>query len=185
MEENMKKLSDDIYKLKSIPIHFTQFYTRYGFESIEEFKIILDIIMWTRNLNWVREVSDRGSEQDTFRKNLIARDGKCIVSQKNIPRECEGCHIIPYSEGGDFSIDNGLLISSTLHKLFDDFIWSINPSDYTIDILCEDEDVVGSILEYAGKKINVVPTESMSKNLEWHWNKYLEHKFKNQIQILL
>ncbi len=177
MEENMLRLSVDISKLKSLPVNFPQFYIKYGFESIEEFKIILEIIMWTRNLTWVREVNDRGPEQNTFRDNLIKRDGKCVVTQKNISRECEACHIIPYAEGGDFSIDNGLLISSTLHKLFDHFIWSINPSDYTIDILCDDEDVVGSILQYAGKKINVVPTETMSKNLEWHWNKYLEHKF--------
>lgn len=177
MEENIIRLSNDISKLKSIPTNFPNTHTRYGFESIQDFKIILEVIMWTRNLSWVREVSDRGPEQDIFRKNLIVRDSKCVVTQKNISRECEACHIIPYAEGGDFSIDNGLLISSTLHKLFDDFTWSINPSDYTIDILCDDENVVGSILEYAGKKINVKPNENMTKNLEWHWNKYLEHKF--------
>ncbi len=177
--QNVKRLGNELNCLKGVPVSLTQRYTEYGFEKPDEFVKILQMMMWMKNLDWMREGIDRGQEQEDFRKNLINRDKKCVVSQKHIAKECQACHIIPYAEGGDYSINNGLLIANTFHKLFDDYIWSINPDTYTIDILCDDEEVVGSIYEYSGKKINVEPNESMKKNLSWHWNKYLEYKLES------
>ncbi len=176
LDVNITKLSNELTQIKSLPISFQQKYLDYGFDSISTFVGILEIIMWMRNIQWVRESVDRGNDQIEFRNGLILRDKKCVVSRKHIAKECQACHIIPYSECSDYSINNGLLIANTFHKMFDDFYWSINPSDYTIDILCPDEEVVGSIYEYAGKKINVEPTPSMTTNLEWHWVRYLSHK---------
>lgn len=179
MEENIVKLSRDLTNLKILNIDFQKKYNNYGFKVPSDFLKILELIMWTRKIEWVKEVFDRGTAQDEFRKNLIIRDKKCVVSQKHIAKECQACHIIPFSEGGSYSISNGLLIANTFHKLFDDFYWSINPKNYKIDVLFDDEEIVGSIYEYKDKKINVEPTQEMTLNINWHWNKYLDHKLNS------
>ncbi len=173
---NLESISKELEQIKSLPISWQQKHKEFGFDSISDFVNIKEIIMLMKRIEWVRETEFRGMEQTEFRNVLITRDKKCVVSKKHIAKECQACHIIPHSEGGDYSVNNGLLIANTFHKMFDDFFWSINPSDYTIDILCDDEEVVGSIYEYSGKKINVEPNPSMTRNLNWHWTRYLSHK---------
>lgn len=66
--------------------------------------------------------------QNTFRKRIIERDKKCIVSGAN-KSICEACHIIPYCDSDDahiYDINNGLLLRSDIHKLFDDHLVTIN-----------------------------------------------------------
>lgn len=67
--------------------------------------------------------------QDSFRDDLINRYGGCIIT--GVPEIlCEACHIIPYCECEDkdkYNVDNGLLLRSDLHKLFDKKMLKINP----------------------------------------------------------
>lgn len=69
-----------------------------------------------------------GKEQYTFRNQVLkaygykcAITGKCIkVSNKNSDQYLiDAAHIIPYSESGSFSVNNGIALSFEMHKLFD------------------------------------------------------------------
>lgn len=71
--------------------------------------------------------------QDMYRKAIINRYKKCIISNMNI-EVCEACHIIPFSESNNFDINNGLLLNSNLHKLFDKYYWSINPETLCVEV---------------------------------------------------
>lgn len=67
--------------------------------------------------------------QNTFRKRIIERDKKCIVSGAN-KSICEACHIIPYCDSDDahiYDINNGLLLNRNIHKLFDEHLVTIDP----------------------------------------------------------
>ncbi len=185
----MKKNTPDIKSLinhielnnNKIPKNFAlgKRFISYNFESKEQFLKVLKVLMWLRGIEFIienKESQDRGIDQDEFRKKLVLRDKKCVVSEKHISLECQACHIIPFSEGGEFSESNGLLIANTFHKLFDDYIWSINPDNYCVEVLCDDIEKVGSIYEYKGKKINVKPTKAMEKNLEWHYTNFIINK---------
>lgn len=67
--------------------------------------------------------------QNTFRKRIIERDKKCIVSGAN-KSICEACHIIPYCDSDDshiYDVNNGLLLNRNIHKLFDEHLVTIDP----------------------------------------------------------
>ena len=96
--------------------------------------------------------------QDKFRKEIIKRDKKCLLS--NAPPEmCQAAHIIPYchcSVDMQYNINNGLLLEAGIHLLFDEYLWSINKD---------------SIVIVSYKLLN-------DKN--YHMNKYLINDYHNK-----
>jgi hypothetical protein len=70
--------------------------------------------------------------QEEFKKSLIDRFGsKCILTGSS---KFEACHIVPYANSNNMCIDNGLLLNSQHHLMFDEYIWSINPKTLNIEI---------------------------------------------------
>jgi len=57
--------------------------------------------------------------QQKFRKNLINRYKKCIVTNCAIAEVLEAAHIIPHAMETDYSESNGLLMRADIHTLFD------------------------------------------------------------------
>jgi putative restriction endonuclease len=58
--------------------------------------------------------------QGTFRAAVTdAYDRACAVTQEHSLPVLEAAHIRPYSEGGEHVLNNGLLLRSDLHRLFD------------------------------------------------------------------
>ena len=59
--------------------------------------------------------------QKIYRKKLVQKYQKCAISNVHY-KLCEACHILPYSQSkkkDKFNSNNGILLSSTLHKAFD------------------------------------------------------------------
>jgi len=94
-----------------------------------------------------KELKDKRIKQTEFRKHIIEKYNKCVISNFPSPM-CEACHIIPFCESSDaekYDVDNGLLLEGGIHKLFDDFLISINPISQTVRIsktLMSDPDYV-------------------------------------------
>lgn len=68
--------------------------------------------------------------QNKFRRNVIDRDTKCLIT--GIENNCalEACHILPYvlsNEKEKYDINNGLTLTSTIHQLFDEGLISFDP----------------------------------------------------------
>lgn len=163
-------------------------YNKYGYVTKEECKLaLLNIFDINFNIdfdldelfsdNTIYELKEKRVKQETFRKNIINRDKKCLLS--NSPATmCEVAHIIPYCECDKnikYDVNNGLLLNAGLHKLFDKFLWSIdtnskvvlspkvlNDSDYEL-VHCYHNKVL---------KLN----DMILKNLKWHYNKFLMNK---------
>jgi len=140
------------------------------------FNTLVDINMWANDLDFLEEHLER-PKQEKFRNLVLSRDKNCIIdSERHIPDECDACHIIEVKDGGTYDVDNGLLINKNHHKSFDDNKWCINPETFCIDILCDDRNIVGSIIEYKGNKINVEANNIMKLYLRKRWKKYLKYK---------
>ena len=160
------------------PIINTDFYNKneeYNIPNKELFKSLVNINLWANNLSFTGEQEIRTS-QDKFREELINRDVKCVVTQHFEKNECEACHIISVKDGGSYDLNNGLLINSIHHKTFDQNLWCINPDDFTIDVLTNDRNIVGSIIDYKDKPINVNVNNIMKNYLKKRWAIYTDYK---------
>ena len=114
--------------------------------------------------------------QNYYREGLINRYKKCIISGMHV-EVCEACHIIPFSVSENFDINNGILLNSVLHKLFDKHYWSINPSTLCVEISnkCDDFDF---LQEYNNRCIDILNQYDDTKhNLRNHYNIFIKKKF--------
>ena len=62
--------------------------------------------------------------QTEFRSNIITRDKVCIISGDDA-EICEACHIIPYNECKNYNTNNGILLTASLHKMFDEYNFTV------------------------------------------------------------
>jgi len=129
------------------------------------------------NINQFDERLKR-EEQDKFRNDLLERfNNKCILTGTTI---VQACHIIPYSETKDMSIENGLLMNSHHHNIFDSYDLSINPNTLCIEISNKyKDDIFTNILL---KRINIL--EQYPKVLEYLSHHYDKFKKKNKNNII-
>jgi len=131
-------------------------------EGYNQEKLINDII----NKNVIPEkilqlVARRGAEQQYFRKALLkAYSGKCCVCGLSVSELLEAAHIKPYLDctlNERFSINNGLLLCSNHHKLFDNNNLKIT-KDYKIIVnkIDEKNEINRRFISfYNGKLINL------------------------------
>lgn len=66
--------------------------------------------------------------QDAFKLALLhAYDGRCAITHRGVRPVLEAAHIHPVSSGGLHRLDNGLLLRSDVHRLFDLGYLSVSP----------------------------------------------------------
>lgn len=87
----------------------------------------VDFVMYDlfKYIHMKTEEKEIRTDQDKFRNNLIKKYGKCIITGDPV-KLCDACHIQPYSNTKNNDIYNGLLLSKTIHAMFDDFDLSID-----------------------------------------------------------
>ena len=105
------------------------------------------------------EEKEKRSDQQSFRQDLIERYNECIISGVS-DEVCEACHIVPHSNCEDkdkYNVDNGLLLRSDLHILFDKGLLKINP--HTSEVLLSEKILLNPKMkqyyELNNKKINI------------------------------
>ena len=96
---------------------------------------------------WFARVTRRciSGREDAFHKGVRERDGKCVISGKinhlaqwDVWVGFKAAHVFPLEHENLWiddvvgsskinSIQNGLLITATLHTCFDQYLFSINP----------------------------------------------------------
>lgn len=67
--------------------------------------------------------------QGTFRYALEQAYGRCAVTGEHSLPALDAAHIVPYGEGGDHALENGLLLRADVHRLFDSGYVTVTP-DY-------------------------------------------------------
>lgn len=73
--------------------------------------------------------------QQKFRKEVLEFfKRKCCISNCNVYTALEAAHIIPYKGEKSNIIENGLCLRADIHKLWDEFLISINPKTYKVEI---------------------------------------------------
>jgi hypothetical protein len=110
--------------------------------------------------------------QSIFRKKLLAERGsRCAITGTTDPWVLEAAHIIPYAAkfADRDKPENGLLLRSDIHKLFDAHLISINPSTKTVEISSR-----LTSPEYASLRGVKIGENVASKSLEFHFARFLD-----------
>lgn len=93
--------------------------------------------------------------QGTFRYALEQAYGRCAVTGEHSLPALDAAHIVPYGEGGDHALENGLLLRADVHRLFDGGYVTVTP-DYRFHVsrrLREDYDNGRAYYELEGRRI--------------------------------
>jgi hypothetical protein len=138
-------------------------YKEFGYENKEEFTANIDLMCYVYNKN-ILGMGDRRLNQQNFRENLELEYTRCIISNQ---KPFDACHIIPVNNNGEYSIYNGILLRSDLHRLFDDYTFSI--CHITGKILINHQKAKNtSILDFQNIIVNQNIIINCSKSLEYH-----------------
>lgn len=109
--------------------------------------------------------------------SLAVRDayhGACAVTGEHSGPVLEAAHIIPYARGGEHRVNNGLLLRSDLHRLYDRGYVTVTPDfEFRVgDSLRDDFNNGRSYYAMSGSRI-VLPSEvALQPNperLDWHY----------------
>jgi len=147
-------------------------------------KTILDLLRWTRfSRRAIREEPARYGEpvlvtprlgQGTFRIMVTdAYERRCAISSERTLPVLDAAHIRPYSNDGQHSVDNGLLLRKDIHTLFDLGYMTVTP-DYKIEVsrrIKEEYENGHDYYKYHGSDIRLPnnPIYRPSPNLlAWH-----------------
>ena len=113
----------------------------------------------------------RRVDQFAFRQKLLKKYETCVITGHSFHRS-DACHIKPFSicsEEEKYDISNGIILDSGIHKLFDKYMLTINPSNSQIEIKKHVSNIDKSLEKYDGKKIDVLDSLTL---------KYLEHHYR-------
>ena len=109
--------------------------------------------------------------------SLAVRDayrGACAVTGEHSGPVLEAAHIVPYARGGEHRVNNGLLLRSDLHRLYDRGYVTVTPDfEFRVgDSLREDFNNGRSYYAMGGSQI-VLPGEVAlqpdRERLDWHY----------------
>ena len=106
---------------------------------------------------------------------MEAYESTCVITQCNVVDVLQAAHIVPYQGNETNKLDNGLLLRSDIHDLFDKHFISIEPNDLYIFVNSTLKN--SEYFQYHGKKM-LLPTSQIKrpsiKALEIHFKKAKE-----------
>lgn len=102
-----------------------------------------------------------------------AYDRRCAVTGEKTLPVLEAAHIVPVGRGGEHRVDNGLLLRSDLHKLFDLGYVTVTPTgDFRVSSKLRETWMNGKIYYALDKQTIRQPSNAISQPsqqfLEWH-----------------
>ena len=148
-------------------------YNDFNYNDKDIFKIDVDFMLDVYNIQLMKSSKIR-SNQDTFRNKLIIRDISCVITGNDYD-ECDAAHIIPLLDSNNYDIDNGLLLTGSLHDTFDKHYWCIDPIYLTVVL---NKSKIGNknltCCEYENKKIRITPNNKLLHNLQKRYNIFMD-----------
>ncbi len=113
--------------------------------------------------------------QGSFRVLVTeAYNRRCAFSGEKTLPVLDAAHIKPFSEGGKYSIQNGLLLRTDIHTLFDRGYLTIG-DDYTIEVSHHLKEEYGNgkiYYDFHGKRLSNLPANVFerpsSEAISWH-----------------
>jgi hypothetical protein len=167
----MYTLEDTLNNNKIININYFNNFKDFGYETKN--LLMIDLEFLVENIyNDVKIIDNKNIRlsQGEFRNELLDKYGKCLITDNECPYELEACHLVEVKDGGDYFIENGIILEANLHNTFDKYLWCINPYTKKIEIK---ENHFSSINKYNNKEINI--DNNILENLIIRYNKFINN----------
>jgi hypothetical protein len=104
-------------------------------------------------------------QQAAFRESLMQHfGGRCIVSGCGVPQALEAAHIVPVHRHGSDRIENGLLLRSDLHMLFDAGLMRLRVAANSVTVHIE-HSARRACPEYAELHLREIPAAHLTRQL--------------------
>lgn len=172
---NLEDYLDLEYKTdKKIKSQLLSCWEYFGYPNKELFTSDIELLIQTiyPELKITRESKTRIS-QTKFRNYLLDHyANKCVITQNDSLEELEAAHIVELKNGGEYDVNNGLLLEANLHKTYDRYLWTINP--HTLKIESNPNKITNTIKNYIGKKIDLQLNPFLYMNLKKRYDIFLE-----------
>lgn len=175
-------LLDDIYdKMKKVGLsNLEQFIENYDLNANSVITtetllfIAYDIYKYKPSVKLLENRLVR-QHQKKFRKQLEERYGCCIITQDDKDM-CQACHIIPFADSdhtNKYNVNNGLLLTASLHVLFDKHLLSVNAKGM---VILSKKMLLGKTYENYHKyhKMQLKLCVETLMNLSTHYNTFIE-----------
>lgn len=123
LQEELKRPISYIYNfLQTAVIVDSQYQLIVDYRLVDRLQAEMDSIVLYQPA--IAQNSRPAKEQRVFRENILkAYNYKCAITGQSIWINdrvlLEAAHIIPYRDGGSFSVNNGIALSYEMHKMFD------------------------------------------------------------------
>ncbi|UZD91619.1 HNH endonuclease signature motif containing protein [Cognatishimia activa] len=110
-------------------------------------------------------------QQAQFRINVLeAWKGKCAISSCDALAALEAAHLVPVAVGGSDEIENGILLRSDLHKLFDANLVALNPTSNKVHFHSSIENNYSNLID---RSINFPKrSPAIASALKGRWQAY-------------
>lgn len=107
-----------------------------GFDAlVEDDRSILAEIDDGDERRLVKAEQVRREQQDAFRKTLLdAYEGACAITETDVPQVLQAAHINPYRGRKSQIVNNGILLRSDVHLLYDAHLISVEPDTLRISL---------------------------------------------------
>jgi hypothetical protein len=126
---------------------------------------------WERINSGLLKVHKRSSvtklqrDQDRFKKALLERESRCAISGEETISALEAAHVIAAHKGGAEVIQNGMLLRSDIHRLYDAGKFRINPSGRVVSVSKDLSKAYRELLE--GKELPKVTSKRIAGALRY------------------
>lgn len=113
---------------------------------------------------------ERWKRDGKFRTALLNLfDSTCVISGCKVLDAIDASHICSVADKGEDHVTNGWIIRTDLHRLFDEALLSIDPSDGRVHI---SPDCMDSYEDYHGKTIALPKGAASLSDFATHWSEF-------------
>ncbi|NCT91861.1 HNH endonuclease [Cellulomonas sp. APG4] len=101
---------------------------------------------------------------------LHRHQGKCAVTGVGVPVVLDAAHVVPVEDGGTDDERNGLLLTATLHRAFDAYLWAIEPGTHRLRTRRQGPTLADLQVTATALRQGVKPPHPDA--LEWRWLRF-------------
>ena len=77
----------------------------------------------------LRITREQWKRESRFRENVLAADKRCVISREVTREVLDAAHLQPVKEGGEERVENGFILRTDIHRLYDRGMFLIDPTD--------------------------------------------------------